>query len=251
MATNKYIEDSLLKVSTAIAAVLAVFVSVAQVLVAAINNDKELELARMQSEAASKLEMLKSDRTWNKDVANFLVENEEKIFSDDLKTRESMKSIMLATFPPEVTETIFSNFSEVVSSEFASEWVRAKSVASRIGSPTAYLQIVEGFPRKIIDSIGDTIGEGAVSFHTSDEYVNESMTRGDVRYFHTADEIDAKYIIEGFEQIACFHGYKMNLQLFPMLSNKNRNVPGTLEVWLSPAALKKIDQNEVKGGETC
>jgi len=52
------------------------------------------------------------------------------------------------------------------------------------------------------------------------------------------------------KKVGRFH-YKMDLKLLPMLSNKDRNIPGTLEVWPSPAALKEFDLEKVDIGERC
>jgi len=240
MNISKFFEEHYV---TSTIAFLAVIVSASQIWIASIDKNKELELAKLKNDVEFKQKQVQFDRSWKYQMTEFMAKNKDSIFSDDIKIRENMKKIMLVSFPPEITRPIFDNLSKVVDQEYKDEWLQAKNVSKRIGEPTAYIHIVDGFPEEILDLIADTIAEGDVSFSTNDEYVDKSLTDGDVRYFNVSDKEDAENILQGMEQTACSAGYDMSLQLLPLINNNDRNIPGTIEVWLTPESVKKISKN--------
>lgn len=96
---------------TAVVSMSTVFVSLAQVWVATINKDKELEIAQSTSAEARALDELKSSRVWKLNRAKLMANHREAIFSEAEDGRQLQK-VMLATFPPEVTLSVFSCLSK-------------------------------------------------------------------------------------------------------------------------------------------
>jgi len=226
---NKYI--------AAITSVIAITVTLFQVYIQNSNKNKELALARIQSEANYKLTKLHEDRTWKYKMTEFMAKYKDDIFSEDLETRRNIQRIMMVSFPIDIASKIFGDLAKVSNH---SDWLSAKEILKRINQPTVYIQIVKGFPEKILEPIADTIACGDISYVTNDEYVDSSLTNGDVRYFFNEDKKLAQQVLNDFVSMACGEGYKLKLKLLPLTKNKDRNIKGTIEIWLSPKSVHLV-----------
>jgi len=142
---------------SSIIAFITVIITIAQIWIATIDKTKELELAKITHKDNFIQKQNQIDKTWQYNMTEFMAKHRESIFSDDLKVRENMRDIMLVSFPTEIISPIINNLSKILDDEYKQEWIEAKNVAKRIGQPTVYMQIEEGFPNKILDLIADTI----------------------------------------------------------------------------------------------
>lgn len=209
-----------------IVGILSVCITVYQMFSTHSNNELKLEL-----------EQIKSEREWKYKLTEFMAKHRENIFSNDIETIQQMQKIMLVSFPKSITNELFQNLAKISEQ---GEWKNAHSIFKRLEQPTVYIHIVKGFPSgDIISLIGDTIGGGDISYFTNDEYVDSTLTTGDVRYFFEEDKALAITVLNDFESLACTQGYQLNLKLIPLIQNSDKNIKGTIEVWLSPDSIKK------------
>lgn len=220
-----------------ITSVIAVSVTLFQVYIQHISKTKELELAHLKYESEYRLAKLHEDRSWKYKMTEFMARYKEDIFSKDLETKLNIQKIMMVSFPVNITTQIFSDLAKVSQDK---EWLKAIKLLKRIDTPTVYIQIEKGVPDAILEPIADTIAEGDISYFTNDEYIDENLTNGDVRYFLPNDKQLAETVLKDFVDMACEEGYKLDLQLIPLIQNKDRNIQGTIEVWLSAKSIQKI-----------
>ena len=204
-----------------ITTIIGIFVTYYNIQITKLDNEKILQLAKIHE-----------DRDWKYKLTDFMGKHMDDIFSEDLRTRENIRKIMMVSFSTDITSKIFSNMAKV--SIHKNEWLKAQNILKRINQPTVYMQIVKGFPEKILEPIADTIACGDISYVTNDEYVDSNLTNGDVRYFVNEDKTLAQQVLNDFVSMACGEGYALKLKLLPLTKNKDRNIKGTIEVWLSP-----------------
>ncbi|NQY20927.1 MAG: hypothetical protein HRT40_06405 [Campylobacteraceae bacterium] len=217
--------------------IIAIVVTLFQVHISDINKNKELELARIQSDSNYKLAQLHEERTWKYKMTEFMAKYKKDIFSDDLNTRKNIQKIMMVSFPNNITTKIFTDLAKISNKD---DWLKALYILRRVDQPTVFIQITKDFPEEIIEPISDTIAGGDISYVTNDEYIDNNLTEGDVRYFFEEDELLAKKVLNDFKSMACTQGYELNLKLLSFVKNKDRNIKGTIEVWLSTKSAKKI-----------
>lgn len=121
-------------VLTGIVSIAAVVVSASQVWVARTDRLRELEAASRQRERESAAATAEQDRRWNLDVANFVVQHQDKIFADDPQQQARMRDIMSVTFPPEIASILFARLADSAP-ESAPLWREAtKSAAAASGA---------------------------------------------------------------------------------------------------------------------
>jgi len=227
---------------TAIVPFCAVIVSVAQVSVATINKEKELEITQLAVKESRLLDEKKAFRQWQLDLAKFMAKYREEIFTPGEK-RFEFQQIMLATFPKEVTLHVFGSLSEI-SDKNDDYWSKSEYRALSLYEPRVKIYYEESFP-KFLDLIADTIGEGNIEYNYSDQVVPDGLTSGDVRYFHESDRDLALQVKSEFTEFSCYAGgIKIALKIMPFTNSKLRAPRGTVEIWLSGKSIKKItDKN--------
>ena len=150
---------------------------------------------------------------------------------------------MMVSFPSNIISKIFNDIAKISKDK---DWLNAVEILKRIDQPTVYIQIVKGFPKNVLEPIADTIACGDISYVTNDEYIDDSLTNGDVRYFFKEDKELAKTVLKDFVDMACNEGYELKLKLLPLTKNKDRNIKNTIEVWLSPKSIKKVKDKSHK-----
>lgn len=227
---------------TAVVSLSAVLISAAQIWVANINKENELEITKNAAEEARNLDELKSSRAWKLDLAKFMASHRETIFAENEESLELQK-IMLATFPKEITTSVFGSLSRIENKE-SDFWTRAESSALQLYEPRVKLYYEESFPEEIMSVIGDTLAEGWIEYNYSDQPIPEGLTKGDVRYFHTADKELALQARKEFVEQSCYDGYKISLQLIPLVNSRLRAPKGTVEIWLSGKSVLSRTQSE-------
>lgn len=221
---------------TAVVALSAVLVSVAQIWVATINKEKEIESSRATAAESRSLDELKSSRIWKLDLAKFMAEHREAIFSKGQDGKQLQK-VMLATFPPEITLSVFSSLSIISEKGTNNYWSSAKQDANLLHTQRVKIYYEKSFPQEIIGNVSDTLAEGEFAYNYRDQEIPKGLTDGDVRYFHPSDEKLAYTIKNDFEDMACFSGYAIRLKVIPFTSSKKRAPNGTVEVWLPGKAI--------------
>ena len=220
-----------------VSVLITTIVMISQIIIENINKSKELSLAKIQYIENYKLNKLHEEREWKYKLTDFMARYKDAIFSDDLNIRKKIQKIMIVSFPKDILKKVFNDMYKISNNE---DWKYSLNILKRLNKPTVYIQIVKGFPSEIIDEIDDTLAEGNISYFTNDEYVDKTLTKGDVRYFFKEDKELAEIVLKDFVDLACSNGYKLNLKLIPMIKNNDRNLKGTIEVWLSPESIKKI-----------
>lgn len=224
---------------TFIISLLTVAVTLTTFFISENNKNKELELARINSKNKLKIETVQKDREWKYKLSEFMIKNKKDIFSEDEEVRNNIRSIMSVSFPSDILKFTFSKLSKL-DVLYSDEWEGALALSDRIGLTTVFIQVEKGFPSSILEDIPDTIGEGDISYVGADEHIPKNLTEGDVRYFTAEDESEAKTVLNDFVQLACTNGYELNLKIIPLIQNKHKNIKGTVEVWLSHKAVKKV-----------
>lgn len=234
--SRAFIDKHFGAIITAVVSLSAVLVSVAQISVATINKEKELAVARTAAQEARDLEELTSSRSWSLELAKFMAENRKAIFSEGEDGRQLQK-VMLATFPPEVTYSVFGNLSDISGDKTNIYWADAERSAAKLYYPRVKIYYEKAFPREIIDVIGDTLSEGDVAYDYYDQEIQKGLTNGDVRYFHADDQELAYQVKRDFEELACFRGYDLRIGVIPLLRSNKRAPKGTVEIWLPGKAI--------------
>ena len=229
--SRSFLTDHFGATITAVVSLSAVLVSLTQVWVADINKEKELEIASNTAQEARKSDDLKSSRAWKLDLAKFMATHRSTIFAEN-KASFELQKIMLATFPKEITSSVFGSLSRIDTKD-DNFWAKAESSALQLYEPRVKLYYEQSFPEEIMSVIGDTLAEGWIGYNYSDQPIPEGLTQGDVRYFHEADKELALQARKDFIRQSCYEGYKIHLQLIPLVNSGLRAPKGTVEIWLS------------------
>ena len=220
---------------TALISFISILVSITQIVTTSINKSKELELARINQSETLRLQGQRDQRQWNLEVAKFMAEHRKALFAVD-EDALNLQKIMLATFPSSITSQPFGDLSRLGTND-ASFWADAERQALLQFYPRVKIFYEASFPHRLIDLIGDTLDEGYIAYDYLDQAIPEHLTQGDVRFFHPEDEALALRVKADFENLACYNGYKLTLNLTPLLDSPLRAPANTLEVWLSGKAI--------------
>jgi len=215
-----------------ITAIISILVTYYSLQIIKLNNEKTFRLSKIHEEHA-----------WKYKMSDFMAKYKKDIFSSDLKTRQNMQTIMMISFPPNITSNIFKDLAKVSKHN---DWLSAITILRRINQPTVYIQIEKGFPEKVLEPIADTIACGDISYVTNDEHLDINLSMSNIRYFLDEDKELAKTVLKDFTKMICQEGYIINLKLLPLIKNKDRNLNSTIEVWLSPTDIKKVTNENNK-----
>jgi hypothetical protein len=125
---------------TTVVSLTAVLVTAGQLWVAKISKDQELavassqkdrELALMQAQRDKELTLLAAQHTkeWNLNAAKFVSENANQIFGRNKEQRERIAKIIIATFPPDITDVLFQKLENIPeSTQEQATWRTARRV---------------------------------------------------------------------------------------------------------------------------
>jgi len=125
---RRFFEKHLGAIITATISLAAVLVSGAQVWVASISADKELEITYLQKKNELDLARLEQDRRWQFDIADFVFRNKDLIFSGDEETRTRLRNVMVVTFPPETSDKLFEKLEATVSETEKNVWREGQKI---------------------------------------------------------------------------------------------------------------------------
>jgi hypothetical protein len=162
---NKFFNKNFGAIITAAVTMATVVVSGAQVWVAHINKNKELELTNIQESQELKSADLERHRRWGLDVAKFVFENRALIYSGNRDEQEQIRNVMVATFPSEVTEKVFLGIETTASIDQKQVWADGQKAIDMAYLPvdesTALLQTVSTGEKITSESIAHLV-EGFV-----------------------------------------------------------------------------------------
>ena len=87
----------------------------AQVWIESIQKERELEEAKIQKNKELELARLGQERQWKLDMARFVFDNREAIFSDEnSKDKEKIVKVIAITFPPELSTILLGRMKEAL-----------------------------------------------------------------------------------------------------------------------------------------
>jgi len=104
---NRFATKHLGVLLTALISLAATLVSGAQIWKSSIDHRSEVERASIEKAKEIAVAQLDQDRRYKLDVATFLFDRRDKLFSSDPTENATTRDLLLVTFPPEVTEPIF------------------------------------------------------------------------------------------------------------------------------------------------
>lgn len=93
---------------SSIVSIALIVVSFTQFKIAETNKQNELSLLSLQFSQQLELEKTKTEREWKIDILGYVTIHSEKIFNGTQTEKEKIMNIILVTFPPEITENLFS-----------------------------------------------------------------------------------------------------------------------------------------------
>ncbi len=117
---------------TAIVSLAAAVFTLGQLNLANKTRDQQFLQSRLQQEKELEHRKEESLRKWSLDIATYVTANQESIFSEDEEQRLRMRSLLLALFPPDVTETLFRSLEESASPEDRDVWTKGRELASKL-----------------------------------------------------------------------------------------------------------------------
>lgn len=204
---------------TAAVSLAAVLVSAAQVWIARLEKANQIELAKLEQE-----------RRWKLDLAKFLFEHEDSVFSEDPVERERVRNLLLVSFPNEITEELFGQLEATAPDEEKDLWRRGQELAQLAGRRVfVHFKLEEN--RDSVQSLADALRKKGLQVPGIER--RDEATDGDVRYFHDEDGPAAQHV----ERMVEYHleeeeGIEMDLEIHQLAGLASNVRPGTLELWL-------------------
>ncbi len=116
-ARPAFFDKYLSLIITSILSLAAVAVSLIQIYDAKATRQAELERQQTQYDQSRQTEQDREVRELNIRLANFISENQAKVFSKDEVDRERMRELILAAFPPDSANKVFVRLMAVTSDE--------------------------------------------------------------------------------------------------------------------------------------
>lgn len=245
---ERFLNRNLGTVITAIVSLAAVLVSLSQVWVAWSAKERELEQAAMRQ-----------NREWNLSILKYISENKALLFGTDNEERKRITSIILVTFPEEITQALFRKLEDSAGSvEEVREWNAAVAQLVRQTGTTTVPQGVAAAERAVrvfphyqdeadadlVESIGARLEE--VGYRVPGRQVVQQATKGDVRYFHEEDRSSAQQVASMAQEQLIKAGRQLQLSTI-YLGGRFKNVPpGVIELWIprASAAAQRIGGNQ-------
>jgi len=207
---------------TAAISLAAVLVSAAQVWIARLDKANQIELAKLEQE-----------RSWKLDLAKFLFEHEDSVFSEDPVERERVRNLLLVSFPNEITEALFGQLEATAPDEEKDVW-RQGQVLAQLSGRILYVHFkVEenrALVQRLADELGKTLGKKGLQVEGIER--RDEATNGDVRYFHGDDGPAAQQVKRKVEDFLKEKVPEIDLEVHQLERLASKVRPGTLELWL-------------------
>lgn len=136
-----------------VVSIAAIVVSVAQIRIAVISRDKQIELQQFEGEAARVLQRqmqeaqlkhaeAEAKREWDLKFATFMAENSDDVFSSDSIRRKQMRLVIELTYPRQAWDALFRRIAEASpTSEVRESWRSAQRESRRGWLPPPIAQV--------------------------------------------------------------------------------------------------------------
>jgi hypothetical protein len=214
---------------TAIVSAAAVFFSYVQMHVASEDKERELALARE-----------KSDQEFRLAAAKFVTDNSKLIFEGNNEEQLRIRNVILASFPPSISNALFARFEQsATSTQAATTWSEAQKVTAAIiakpeqpatNEPRIFLHYQDPADAALMDSLMSRLR--AAGYRVPGRQLVTQSTQGDIRYYHD-DDAPAVDLVKPFvEQFLAESGRPLTLKRIG-LGKQYPNIPkGVIEVWI-------------------
>jgi hypothetical protein len=214
---------------TAIVSITAVVVSYAQFQIASQAKDRELTATS-----------LKNDQDLKLAAAKFVSDNAKFIFEGTPDEQARMRSVILASFPADVSNALFTRLEQSASSpQAATTWSEGQKEAAAIvakptgtveDSPRVFLHYQDSGDVALLDSLMSELR--AKGYRVPGRQLVTQTTQGDIRFYHAEDQPTVDQVAALVEQFLTTNGRPLSLKHYD-LSKQYPNVPkGVIEVWL-------------------
>ena len=164
---------------TALLTIGAVTVSATQIYVAHSTSARDRELALVQRSAETRRAMSDRQRQWKLDLAEFVAKHLHLLRSESLTDRVVFRSLLMSTFPREITGAMFYVFASNAESDAErSMWESVAKAAAESAGLTDLLQylieVAEARARILYDAQSQEEVDEAVSMLTNPLFVDET-----------------------------------------------------------------------------
>lgn len=113
--------------------ILTFIISVATIIVSILQlkaKKEETKKAHIQKDKEISIAEINNERDWNYKAVEFVAQNQDTIFGDDKEKGDKIAKVMLATFPPAVTNALFQKFESTAETDEARQvWINNQEVA--------------------------------------------------------------------------------------------------------------------------
>jgi hypothetical protein len=132
---NRFATKHLGVLLAALVSIAATLISAAQAWRSSIDHRTEIERATIEKEKEVLIAQLDQERRWRLDVAVFLFDRRDKLFSNDPAENATTRDLLFVTFPPEITELIFRRLEATSPPAQRPIWSQATRVAEGLRAP--------------------------------------------------------------------------------------------------------------------
>jgi tetratricopeptide (TPR) repeat protein len=119
-------------------AVVGGFFAIAQIWMASISKEKELEINRQINERTTEANQNENERQWKLQITDFIFKNREVIFSENVKEQQRLRDIIIVTFPSEITKKLFERMEVTVPESQKPVWQEGQQLLSAVDSIAVY-----------------------------------------------------------------------------------------------------------------
>src|ERR1700682_6113112 len=208
---NLFLNRKFPALATAIVSAAAVFFSSAQVYVASLDKRRELESARE-----------KSDQEFRIAAAKFVSDNSKLIFEGSEEEQSRMRNIILASFPPKVSNALFARLEQAATSPQAvTTWSEGQKVTAAIvakpegaisDAPRIFLHYQDRADGELLESLMNDLR--AKGYRVPGRQFVTQATQGDIRYYHDQDLPTVEQVTNAVEQFLSENGRPLKLKRF-------------------------------------
>lgn len=234
---NRFINKHLGVILTTMISIATIIVSITQIGVALVSKQtelnrqeaqKEAELTRLDAQKQKELDLnaRNQERQWKLDIAKFISDNKDKIFSNNAIEQKRMSDLILVTFPPEITNVLFQNLENTTSGNDKALWKESQQKAIKLILPRVYIQIVNEDQREDARAAQNLL-ENRQLIVPGIQKVNSTSANTELRYFRKSEEQEAKQIAESLKNF--------NVQTIYIPGNEDSTAmrPRHYELWFA------------------
>jgi hypothetical protein len=208
-------------------AIVAGIFALAQIQVASITKEKELESARLEHE-----------RRWKLDVADFVFRNRETIFSTNETEQRRIRNVMVVTFPYDITKVLFEKLEAAVPEEQKSLWQEGQKLLVKVDAARVFIHYTTAGDEASSQELAHELRSTGYNIPRI-ELVKLTKKSGDIRYYYDSDFYDASRVKEIVEKYFTKQGKNLNLSVQKLSGPVGQVSPKTIEVWLPNSTSSK------------